>query len=271
MAVAGAIGPGRIGAVPVTDVVLLHAFPLDHRMWSHQARALTEAGYRVLTPDYRGFGPDWRARGEELPPEPNLDVFTDDVVALLDRHGLDRAIIGGLSLGGYVAMNLLRRHPDRIAALLLADTRANADADAAREGRLAFADRVDAEGSEWVPDAMLGNLLGPRAFATAELVAELSGWITAASPAAIAWTQRAMAARPDSFAALRAFAGPALVVVGQEDQTTPVETVAQVAAALPGAQPQRRFVEIPRAGHLSAVEEPAIVSAAVLDWVSHLK
>lgn len=257
--------------MPVADVVLLHAFPLDHRMWSHQTRALTEAGYRVLTPDYRGFGPDWRERDDDLPPEPNLDVLADDVIALLDSNSIDRAIIGGLSLGGYVAMNLLRRYPDRVAALLLADTRANADDAAAREGRLAFADRVDVEGTEWVPDAMLGKLLGPQAFANAELVAELSEWITAANPAALAWTQGAMAARPDSFSALRAFTGPALVLVGQEDQTTPVDTVAQVAEAMPGAQPQRRFVRIARAGHLAAIEEPAAVSAAVLDWISRLK
>ena len=251
----------------IKDVVLLHAFPLDHRMWRDQQRALTAGGYRVLTPNYRGFG----GNRQPLPTTPNLDTFADDVVTLLDECDIERAVVGGLSLGGYVTLNLLRRYPDRLAGLILADTRADADGPAALATRLAFADRVDAQGSDWVPAAVLPALLGAPAQADAALVAELSAWIRGNDPAAIAWTQRAMAARPDSFAALRAFDGPALVLVGDEDATTPVATVARIAAALPGAAPTRRFVQILSAGHLSAVEQPAAVTEVMLDWSTSLK
>lgn len=251
----------------INDVVLLHAFPLDHRMWCHQQQALTGLGYRVLSPDYRGFGENRQA----LPSTPDLDTFADDVVALLDEHDIDRAVVGGLSLGGYVAMNLLRRHPGRLAGLILADTRADADGIEAQANRHAFADRVDAQGSFWVPETVLPMLLGPAAHADAALVGQLSAWIRGNHPAAIAWTQRAMAARPDSFAALRAFDGPALVLVGDQDATTPVATVERIAAALPGSDPGCRFVQIPGAGHLSAVEQPAAVTAAIVDWITNLR
>jgi pimeloyl-ACP methyl ester carboxylesterase len=139
-----------------TPIVLLHAFPVDRRVWAPVAEELRSSGAEVLTPDFRGFGDDVR----QLATKTSLDVLADDAAETIMRLG-QPAVVGGLSLGGYVAMNLARRHPDRVAALALVDTKANADDAAAADGRLAFADRVDAEGSGWVADAMMPKLLGP--------------------------------------------------------------------------------------------------------------
>ncbi|HZB50265.1 MAG TPA: alpha/beta fold hydrolase, partial [Mycobacteriales bacterium] len=141
----------------MTDVVLLPAFPVTSAVWAGPAAALTAAGHRVLTPDQRGFG------GTPLgPDEPSLDLVADDVARLLDSEGLPRAVVGGVSMGGYVAMALLRRHPDRVAALALVDTKATADPPAARDNRERIARTVLAESSPRVLlDDVLPALLGP--------------------------------------------------------------------------------------------------------------
>ena len=131
-------------------LVLLHAFPLSSAMWSAQAAA-SATGARVVTPDQRGFGGS--PLGDD---EPSLDHVADDVAALLDRLGLEHVVLGGLSMGGYVAMAFLRRHPGRVRALVLADTKAGADPDAAREKRLAMADRLERDGT---PQALLDDVL----------------------------------------------------------------------------------------------------------------
>lgn len=223
---------------------LLHAFPLDSRMWDGVRDVLDP-----VTPDLRG-----RDR------EPDLRVFADDVLRELDARGLDRVVLGGCSMGGYVAMALLRRDPSRVAGLVFADTRFTADGDEARANRLVMADRVLAEGVEWVPDVVLGGLLGAAPVdGVVERVREL---ILAQDPADVAWAQRAMAARPDSREVLAGVDVPALVLVGAQDTLTPPTAARELADVLPRAS----YVELPGAGHLTPVEVPQAFAAAVDDW-----
>ena len=235
-------------------VVLLHAFPLSSAMWREQREAL-DGRYRVLTPDTRGFGGS--PLGDD---EPSLDRCADDVVALLDRLDLDRVVLGGLSMGGYVAMALLRRHPERVRALVLADTKAGADPDAGRANRLRIAEAVERDGSGVLVDEVLPALLGPTTTSQRpEVAGRVRALVQAAPPAAAAWAQRAMAARPASLDVLAQTDVPALVLVGDEDALSPVADAHAMADALP----QGRLVVLPGAGHLSAVEVPTQFAAAL--------
>lgn len=242
-----------------TPVVLLHAFPVDRRVWAPVAKELRSSGAEVLTPDFRGFGDDVR----ELSTQTSLDVLADDVAETIMRLG-QPAVVGGLSLGGYVALNLARRHPDRVAALALVDTKANSDDEAAADGRLAFADRVDVEGGGWVADLMIPKLLGPTTRQRRpEVVKAVRKMTEENNPAVIAWVQRAMARRPDSFGVLRGFAGPVLGVVGSEDELSPPSDMTRIiAAATNGA-----MATIPGAGHLSPIEAPSQVAAVLASWL----
>lgn len=240
-------------------LVLLHAFPLDSRMFDG-IRAAVAGRTRLLTPDLRGFGggPPLDAIGAVTP---DLTVFADDVLADLDAAGIDRALVGGVSMGGYIALNLLRRHPDRVAGLVLADTRSGADDAAALERRRTAAERADRGEIAAGSDA-----IAPLVAATASgLVRADLAVLAAGVPAAtIAWAQRAMAARPDSTAVLAAATVPVLVVVGEQDAVTPPAVARDMAAAAPEAE----LVELAGVGHLSPAEDPAGFADALIGWLS---
>jgi pimeloyl-ACP methyl ester carboxylesterase len=243
-------------------VVLLHAFPLSSAMWLPQREALS-ANYRLITPDLRGFG------GSPLGDDsPSVDVMADDVAALLDAKGIEGAVVGGLSMGGYVTMAFLRRHRDRVSAIVLADTKASADNEAARANRERIAERVVNEASTSVLlDETLPALVGETTKERRPLVlGRVKALVESAPPAAVAWAQRAMAARPDSLDDLRAADLPALVVVGEEDALSPVADAHAMVEALPNA----RLVTIPSAGHLSAVETPEEFTTALSDFLAGL-
>ena len=235
-----------------SPVVLLHAFPLSSRMFEPLRGALP--GLDVITPDYA--------------PSSDLDALADDVAALLDERGIERAIIGGVSMGGYLAMAFLRRHRARAAAVVLADTKAGADSNEARANRLRIAKILDDENSDRVLlREVLPTLIGQTTKrdrpAALKFVTEL---VSATPPSSAAAWQRAMASRPDSFDTLRATDVPALVVVGEEDWLAPPAQAAAMVAALPNA----RLVELPAAGHLSAIETPDAFAAAVAGFVGLL-
>ena len=241
-------------------VVLLHAFPLNASMWAAQREALGER-YRVLCPDQRGFG------GTQLGhDEPSLDEVADDVVAMLDARKVDTFVLGGLSMGGYVAMAILRRHPDRVGGLILADTKAAADPPEAAANRRRIADAViEAGTSALLLDEVLPKLTGTTTKEQRALVQGRVKALVERAPAyAVAWAQRAMAARPDSFETLAGVTVPTLVVVGEEDELSPLADAQAMADAVPGA----KLVTIPNAGHLTAVEAPEEFNAAVLEFLA---
>lgn len=257
------------GSVDGTDgelpVVLIHPFPVHAGFLTPLATELRSAGRTVITADLPGFG----TRAADLATaegEPSLDYFAADLAAQLDDLGIDRAIIGGVSLGGYVAMAFLRLFPERVAGLLLVDTKAAADGEDARAGRLAFAERAEAEGVGWVAAAMQDRLLGPKALASQpQTVAWVHEAIRSAQPATLAWAQRAMAVRPDSRDLLAEFSGPALVVVGSDDVLSTVAEAEAMADSMPAGQVR----VIAETGHFAALEDTATVAAVVGDWLTH--
>jgi pimeloyl-ACP methyl ester carboxylesterase len=248
-------------------VVLLHAFPMDNSLWAAQRAAIAQAGYRVIAPDLPGFG------GSAPSPEaPTLDVMADAVAGLLDNLGIERAVVGGLSMGGYVTMALLRRHPDRLSAIVLADTKAGADSPEAATNREVVAAAVeDAGTAAGIADGMLPNLLGATTRESRpDVVGTVRRWIGAQPAAGVAWAQRAMAARPDSLVDIRAFGRPVLVVYGAEDTISPAADAVAMAEAARAGGSDTTVVEIPAAGHLTAVEDPHAVTDALLGWLASL-
>src|SRR3954468_3839651 len=187
-------------------VVLLHAFPLNSAMWLAQREGMSEI-CKVITPDFRGFG------GSPLGlDQPSLDVLADDIARLLDQRELDRVVLGGLSMGGYVAMAFVRRHADRLSGLVLADTKASADPEPARQNRLRIADELTANpDSSVLLDDVLPNLLGPTTMDKRPLIyGRVKALVQQAPARAAAWAQRAMAARPDSLGVLESVRVPSL-------------------------------------------------------------
>jgi pimeloyl-ACP methyl ester carboxylesterase len=242
-------------------VVLLHAFPLSAQMWSAQRTALAER-HRVVTPDTRGFGAS--PLGAD---EPSLDRCADDLAALLDRLQLDRVVLGGLSMGGYITMAFLRRHADRVRGLVLADTKAAADPDAGRASRLRMAEAVEREGAAVLVREVLPALVGGTTKEQRpDVVARVQDMVEAAPPQAAAWAQRAMAARSASWDVLGTVAVPALVLVGDEDALSPVADARAMADALP----RGRLVVLPGAGHLSAMEVPEAFTRVLTGFLEDL-
>lgn len=240
---------------PETPLVLLHAFPLDHRMWDGVRAGIAEH-IELITPDQRGFGDAPLGSAE-----PSLDTVAEDV---LDRLNGRRVVLGGCSMGGYVAMSILRQAPAQVAGLLLVSTRASADADAGRAGRHAMASRIEAEGPGFVPDAVLPTLLGTETVERRpEVVAEVRTLIAEQDGAAIAWAQRAMAARVDSSEVLRRADVPTLVVRGEQDTLIPPDEADALATLMPKAE----VVVLAGAGHLPSLEVPEEFTGAVARWL----
>jgi len=241
-------------------LVLLHAFPLDARMWNAVREPLA-SHLRVITPDQRGLG---RSPLPESDREPRLDDAARDVIALLDRLDLDRVVLGGCSMGGYLAMAVLRLAPERVGGLVFIDTKATADTPEAAQTRLDVAVRVEQEGTAgWLAEANLPNLLAESTREQRPDVVETVREIIESQPlAGISWTALALRTRPDSLELLRDAGLPALVVVGDEDPITPVEAASAMVEAMPGAT----LVVLPGAGHLTPLEDPAGVVEAILSW-----
>jgi len=238
-------------------VVFLHAFPLNRRMWAPQTSALA-GDWRCLTVDFRGFGDSPAA-------EPfGIDRYADDVAAVLDSVSVRRAVVVGLSMGGYVAFSLWRRHANRVRALVLADTRAGADAPDTRERRHELIALARREGVAAVVDRQLVGLLGKT---TRERRAEVESAVRAiavnASVEGIVGALESMLQRPDSSPTLPTLTVPTLIVVGAEDVITPPKE----ARAMHEAIGESRIEVLANAGHLSSVERPAAFNAVLNEFL----
>jgi pimeloyl-ACP methyl ester carboxylesterase len=242
-----------------TPLVLLHAFPFSRQMWRHQYDGLTDH-LRLVTPDLPGFG-ESPAAAEP----PDLAVMADGVLGVLDRLALDTVVLGGLSMGGYVAMEILRRRPGVVSGLVLADTKASADPEEGAANRRRMADLLEERrSSRPLVHEVLPTLVSDATRADRpETVAWLRGIVEDTDPLAAAWAQRAMVARPDSFDTLRQVRVPTLVLVGEEDRLSPPSDAEAMVEAVPGAQ----IAVLRGAGHLSAAETPGEFNHLVGDFV----
>ncbi len=239
-------------------VILLHGFPLSSRMWTPVRTAIEQAA-RLITPDLRGFGSsDKPAAGYAI------DDLAGDVVRLADAVGIDRFVLGGHSMGGYLALGIAAKWPERLAGLILVDTRAEADAPEGRERRNAGIARVAAGDASAFLDEFVVGLVGPSSRARApRVLAELRAIAAEAAPEALAGCLAGMRDRPDRSALLPTLDVPALVIVGQEDSLTPPASSRAMAAALPRAT----LVEIPSAGHTPSMERPIPTAEAILGFL----
>lgn len=252
------------GTGPV--VVLLHAFPCNRSMWDGQIAGLVDAGWRVMAPDLPGFG------DSPLLAEPaSLTAVVEVLAAFLLELSVDRCVLIGLSVGGYLIMEWLRRHPDMVAGVVLCDTKASADTHEAAAGRLEMAAAVELDPtscSSTLRERLLPVIVGETTRSSRpEVVDVVATWMDAAEAASVAWYQRAMAVRPDSIATLSEAEVPALVLWGEEDAMAPEGEQNAMVAALRDA----RLAVIPKSGHLSAVEAPSMVTREVVDFVSMVR
>ena len=249
-----------------TPLVLLHGFPFDHHMWQSQIEVL-QASCQVIAPDLRGYGGSTLAEGDAANGV-SMASYASDVAVIMEHASItEPAILCGFSMGGYVLWQCLRAFPESIRAIVLCDTKATADTPDAAANRLKMAESVVTTGPRPVAEAMLPKLLaeGTRE-SQPEVVEQVDGMIRGCDPAAIAASQRGMAQRPDVSGELASCSWPALAIVGAEDVISTPQEMGEIVAALPNA----KLVEIPGAGHMTTIENPAAVNEAMSAFVAEL-
>jgi pimeloyl-ACP methyl ester carboxylesterase len=242
-------------------LLFLHAFPLDSSQWDHQTAALS-GRFRCVRPDF------WGCASSPAPPDhtPSLDAFAARLLDALDERGIDRFDAVGVSMGGYLAFSLLRTALARVRSVVLANTRASADSEAARDDRLKLADQVLAASSvEGIVEPNVNRLLGSVARAEVHVTDPLRGRIRRWTPEGVAFAARAMASRPDSTALLASLRLPALVIAGDDDAVISGDEIRGMSSALRGSQ-----LVTMTCGHLSNLEQPHVFTEHVRRFLSTL-
>ena len=241
-------------------IVFLHAFPLSRRMWEPQVTGLVSE-CRCIPIDFRGFGDSAAAAPY------SMDRYADDVAAGLDTLQIDRAVVAGLSLGGYVAFAVWRRHRERIRALVLADTRAGADTEENIARRNYLIDLAKTQGSAAVANAQIAGLVGKTTRdKRPDIYDAVHREIAQAPVDGIVGALEAMMSRPDSTATLATIDVPTMIIAGSEDVATPPRESRAMHAAIAGS----RIEIIQRAGHLSNLERPAAFNTVLAEFLATL-
>lgn len=270
------------GDIPL---VLLHAFPVDHRMWDDCAAAIqrqaASEGLGELTiwaPDMPGAGegpiPDAVASGpldDDGAYPQALDRMADAYVALLRAAGYERAIWAGLSMGGYLALDIQRRHPDAVAGIALCDTKADADSAQARAKRLDIAATMESTGTyEPVMHFASANPLRDSTVKRShEFIERMTGFIVSQDPKGVAWRERMAAGRPDLNDQLPLITAPAAVVCGDKDPSSPPAVMEPIAERMTGTR--AAFTVIADCGHFSAMEHPDELAAPLVSLVARVR
>jgi 3-oxoadipate enol-lactonase len=241
-------------------LLLVHGFPLDHTMWQGQIEGLADR-FRIIAPDLRGFGQSSVTAGLVT-----MQRMADDLAKVLDSLQVNEPVVFcGLSMGGYVAWQFALRYRERLARLIQCDTRAIADSAEAAANRVGLANRVLKEGPGFVAETMLPKLFAPATIeAQSPVVQATREVILRTDPKGIAAASRGMSQRPDVTPQLSKFDMPALLLCGQHDAISPPAEMQGIAATMP----QARFVEIAGAGHMSPLEKPAEVNAAIREFAA---
>jgi 3-oxoadipate enol-lactonase len=235
-------------------LLLVHGFPLDHSMWSGQIEPLS-ARHRVIAPDLRGFGQSGVIEGVV-----EMAQFADDLAALLDFLEIDKVVLCGLSMGGYIALEFWRWYAQRLQGLILCDTRAKNDTPEAAANRLVVAEKVLCEGSHTVADAMIPKLFSPITMQEQPHLAEkIKQVIDRTDPRGVAAAALGIGQRADFTAELARIRCPTLLIVGESDAISPVAEMQAISKAIPKAE----FKIIPQAGHMAPMEKPAEVNAVI--------
>jgi pimeloyl-ACP methyl ester carboxylesterase len=243
-------------------VVLIHGFPLCRQMWAPQMTALADAGYRVICPDLPGFG--------ESPPlvgPASMSNYADAIIELLDELGIEQAVVGGMSMGGYVLLDLVERYRQRLLGAMFLVTRAAADDSAGKQKRTMMAEQVKNGNLLTIPDTFVPVLFAAKTSReNPDLVSKVRQWVEGAPSSGLIEGLVAMRERDDAVNKLPAFALPALVVGAEQDLAVPLEHSQVLAAGLPDAT----LKIIPGAGHMANLEQPALFNAALIDFLGNL-
>jgi pimeloyl-ACP methyl ester carboxylesterase len=238
-------------------LVLVHGYPFDHTLWN-QVRELLSSNLEVLAPDLRGFGR--QPLGEE---EPALEIMADDLAALLDQHQIQRAVLAGMSMGGYVSLAFAERHPEQLAGLGLISSQAAADSGDARAARRAMIEKIRVEGPAAAAQAAIPKLFAPQNLSRTELTKFPADGAERAGADGLSWALEAMARRPDRTTILQSLRVPLLVVHGATDQFIPAARAREMA----GLAADGKYVEIAGAGHATPLEAPEAVAEALMELV----
>jgi len=244
-------------------LVLVHGFPLDHRMWQAQIDTFSKT-HRVIAPDLRGLGLS-KSDDDVV----SMEQFADDLAEMLDHLGVvERVVLCGLSMGGYISLQFWKKYSLRLRGIVLCDTRAAADSPEALANRLKMVEHVlAADGTHYVAEAMLPKLFAPGAVVRVpDAVDLMRQTILAASPRAVAAALRGMAQRPDMTAEQKKVELPTQIIVGEHDALTPPDVMRPMAAAIPGA----RYFEILGSGHMTPLEHPAEFNAVLASFLADL-
>jgi pimeloyl-ACP methyl ester carboxylesterase len=231
-------------------------------MWQSQVDALGDR-FRLIVPDLKGYG------GSDAPDDDagyTVDGFADDLAGLLDELSIDKAIVVGLSMGGYITFAFLRKYPQRVAGLVLADTKAEADPPEGITKRTSQQEMVRNEGTAGLIDALSGALLSESTRSNKPDVVESLRKVMDNSPAGFTGGLEAMKQRPDSTPDLASIDVPTLIIVGENDGVTPPEASRKMHEHVGGS----RLVVIPDAGHLSNMEDPDTFNGALAEFLGEL-
>jgi pimeloyl-ACP methyl ester carboxylesterase len=243
-------------------LLLIHGHPFDRSMWQPQIGWAAQLGWRVIAPDLRGYGASDGA-GEKT----TLEVFARDLLALLDYLKIGRAVVAGLSMGGQIAMELCRLHPERLQGLILAATFPQAETAGGKRQRYATAERLLAQGMAAYAEELLPRMLAARSIeAFPEIAEDVSRMMRSAPPAGAAAALRGRAERPDYRQALERFEGPTLIVVGDEDSYTTLEEAKGMHALLRHS----RLLCMRGVGHLPNLERPTAFNAALEEFLGRI-
>jgi 3-oxoadipate enol-lactonase len=251
----------RPGSEDGRTILFVHAFPVNASMWLPQFESMA-GKHRLVAPDLRGFGHSDPYDGSLA-----MAAMADDLAAMIDRLALGRVILVGLSMGGYIALAFAKAHAEKLAGLVLADTRAAADTDEVRKGRYRLMERARKDGATAVADQMLPKLLSANAHASnPDLVARVRSMIESTPVQTIVAALEGMATREDLRPRLGELSVPVLVIVGSEDTVTPSDEAKEMADAIPGA----RITKLDGVGHLSNLEGPDEFSRLLLEFVDSI-
>lgn len=249
---------GKDSGLPV---VLIHGFPFSHEMWHPQVEALS-SGYRVITYDVRGHGESEVGDGQYT-----IELFVDDFLGLLDHLKIEKAVVVGLSMGGYIALRTIERNPERFKALVLCDTRSEADTNEGKLKRAANIKFVKNEGVERFAAEFVKAIFSPKSFETnLETVQFIQDIIEETSPTAIAGTLLALAGRTDTTDSLSRITVPTLILVGEHDTLTPPSAAEAMHSKIPNSE----LHVISDAAHMSNLENPEEFNNHLLNFLSRL-
>jgi len=239
-------------------VVLIHGFPLCRGMWKPQEEAVAGAGFRLITPDLRGFGESDAPGGAY-----SMSLFADDIVALLDYLAIDKAVIGGMSMGGYVLLNLLERYPERASAACFIATRSTADDEEVKEVRLALLERTRELGLPSVAELFCARLFSGEEAEKRVLRRHMYQWMSCANMAGIEGALPALMGRKDYTPFLERFTLPCLVIGADQDRSVPIQDLLVLSDGLSDSE----LCIIPGAGHMVNVERPEAFNECLLRFL----